>query len=211
MNVLSILKSEYPGFIHKVLTSLSSKGITVSSSNAIDHICYRTSTLADYDLRKTELAAAGTLLVENLIGGRNIAVYKLYPEHALTCTENISVNKDGAGETVRTIDVIELPSPKVGRAYPAGVEHVEIVLPKSEMTLEEFAAKHSSVEWNWSGIKKTINRDLRVDFRDGGVEDGGFAVKFHEQTLEEVIMMELAAEKGWESSIGLGREHNRCT
>ncbi|KAJ3177800.1 hypothetical protein HDU87_004322 [Geranomyces variabilis] len=205
-SIQSILASEHALFLTRVVSSLQTLGISLPPHYTIDHICYRTSTTAEYTRRKAELAALGsTLLVENDIGGRLIACYKLRAEHALrwrqqcssnnssSSTDNNDAHAQGQGTffVERVIDVVELPAPKPGRLYPSGLEHVEVVV--DDMSLEDFAARHPDVKFDWSGMKKPLNRDLRVDFRQGGgVETGGFSVKFHEQTLEKVIEMEKA-------------------
>ncbi|KAI8592638.1 Glyoxalase/Bleomycin resistance protein/Dihydroxybiphenyl dioxygenase [Geranomyces variabilis] len=185
-SIQSILASEHASFLTRVVSSLQTLGISLPPNYTIDHICYRTSTTDEYTQRKAELATLGTLLVENDIGGRLIACYKLHAEHALRWSQSIA-----SGESInRVIDVVELPAPKPGRLYPSGLEHVEVVI--DDMSLEDFAGRHRDVKFDWSGMKKPINRDLRIDFREGGVEGGGFSVKFHEQTLEKVIEIEKA-------------------
>ncbi|KAJ3162719.1 hypothetical protein HDU86_003692 [Geranomyces michiganensis] len=187
-HIKSVLASEHAPFLSRVVSSLQKIGISVPPRYAVDHICYRTSTPSEYTLRKAELASLGTLLVENDIGGRLIACYKLHAEHALRWRQPSPSDESESFE--RVIDVVELPAPKPGRLYPSGLEHVEVVV--DDMSLEEFAARHPGVQFDWSGMKKPINRDLRIDFRDGGVEAGGFSVKFHESTLENVIELEKA-------------------
>ncbi|KAI8593164.1 Glyoxalase/Bleomycin resistance protein/Dihydroxybiphenyl dioxygenase [Geranomyces variabilis] len=187
-SIQSILASEHASFLTRVVSSLQTLGISLPPNYAIDHICYRTSTTNEYMRRKAELATLGTLLVENDIGGRLIACYKLHAEHALRWPQSTAAS--GVESIDRVIDVVELPAPKPGRLYPSGLEHVEVVV--DDMSLEDFAAWHQDVKFDWSGMKKPINRDLRIDFREGGVEGGGFSVKFHEQTLEKVIEIEKA-------------------
>ncbi|KAJ3149023.1 hypothetical protein HDU89_004025 [Geranomyces variabilis] len=187
-SIQSILASEHASFLTRVVSSLQTLGISLPPNYAIDHICYRTSTTDEYTRRKAELAMLGTLLVENDIGGRLIACYKLHAEHALRWLQSTAAS--GVESIDRLIDVVELPAPKPGRLYPSGLEHVEVVV--DDMSLEDFAARHPDVKFDWSGMKKPINRDLRIDFREGGVEGGGFSVKFHEQTLEKVIEIEKA-------------------
>ncbi|KAJ3154353.1 hypothetical protein HDU89_008421 [Geranomyces variabilis] len=184
---LQSILAEHASFLNRVVSSLQTLGISLPPNYAIDHICYRTSTTDEYTRRKAELATLGTLLVENDIGGRLIACYKLHADHALQWLQSSAAS----GKSInRVIDVVELPAPKPGRLYPSGLEHVEVVV--DDMSLEDFAARHPDVKFDWSGMKKPINRDLRIDFREGGVEGGGFSVKFHEQTLEKVIEIEKA-------------------
>ncbi|KAI8817152.1 Glyoxalase/Bleomycin resistance protein/Dihydroxybiphenyl dioxygenase [Fimicolochytrium jonesii] len=182
MSLHTTLQQAFPAFIAQVFISLSSINIHIPAAYEIDHLCFRTSTAAEYDSYKAELASLGTLLTESIVGGRHIATYKLRPEHALHYTQTTDCKP-----VDRTIDVIELPSPKPGRPYPSGIEHVEVVV---DVPLEVYRDRYKDVGWDERGMGKGLNRDLRLDFTAAGKE---FSVKFHEQSLERVIEIELAA------------------
>ena len=143
----------------------------------MDHICYRTRTQAEYNTVKTELESIGTLLVESNIGGRLISTYRL--------AEALDVSLPKQGVSVQ-LCVVEIPSPKLHskRDYPAGLEHVEFVVP----SLAELETRFPNLQWDKTGLKKETNADLRLDF-------DGFSVKFHEQPLEKVIEQELLARR----------------
>ncbi|KAF0775356.1 hypothetical protein AaE_000944 [Aphanomyces astaci] len=83
-----------------------------------------------------------------------------------------------------SVDVLEVPSPKLGSPYNSGLEHFDVVVPYN---LDTFLAENSATHtaWDLKGMAKPINRDVRVPL-------GPFSVKFHEQTLERVIELELA-------------------
>lgn len=139
---LLILESQIPAFIAQIQCLIAKLGISVSSYS-IDHVCWRTATQEEYCLCKKELGLIGTLLIESIIGGRLISVFKLATP--ISC--------DG-----REIDVIELPSPKAGSEYASGLEHCEFVVDES---LENFVSfgrlivdgkvSQDSVEDNWHG------------------------------------------------------------
>ena len=139
----------------------------------MDHLCYRTGSQEEYMDVKTELSTMGHLLVESLVGGRLIATYKLHNRIPLILRNGASVY----------LQVIEVPSPKPGRNYASGLEHVEFVVPD----LHQWQASHPLLQWDVSALIKKINPDLRLAF-------DGFSVKFHTQSLEKVIAMELAGE-----------------
>ena len=106
----------------------------------------------------------------------------------------------------RKIELIELPSPKPGRDYKSGYEHVEFVLSGIlyllfyriykilDCGLQEFMHRHSSLKWKTHGLEKTNNADIRLDFinTETKVET---SVKFHLQSLENVIKEELMEQK----------------
>lgn len=118
--IAQILHSSGPLFISKVQAKVTKLGIDTSKFQ-IDHICYRTSTQEEYVARKRELEDVGELLIESIVGGRMIATYRL--KTPIVCL-------DGS-----TINVVELPSPKVGSEYVSGLEHCEFVITGA---LEEF-------------------------------------------------------------------------
>ena len=131
----------------------------------LDHICYRVESVERYELLKTELNQIGELLAESQIGGRPIATYRLHTP----------IHYEG-----RNIPLFELPAPKVNRPYPEGFEHVEFVV---DLPLEQFIEAYPYLEFDLSGMNKSLNRDVRLDFP-------GFCVKFHELSLDEVIQQE---------------------
>ncbi len=164
------LRVEGQAFLKNLLGQVSAKKIALSAA-AIDHLCYRTATVEEYEDVKTRLQASARLLGENLIGGRRIAAFKLsYP---LRFQE-------------AAVDVFELPEPKKGSPYPTGFEHAEFVVKE---TFSEFKTKHPRLEFDDSGAMKPSNPELRVRL------DGGISLKIHAQSLEDVIAAEAAVCK----------------
>ncbi|KAI8912467.1 dihydroxybiphenyl dioxygenase domain-containing protein [Gorgonomyces haynaldii] len=153
---------EIPDFVDQVVRSLEQVGID-PRDYFMDHICYRVATQEEYLHEKHALAQYSDLLVETLIGGRMIATYKL---------------REPFVYGHRTLELIELPAPKPGRLYASGWEHVEFVI---DCSLEEFAERHPDLKWKFDF--KEINPDIRLDF-------GTFSVKFHTDSLENVIQFE---------------------
>ena len=111
------------------------------------------------------LAVQGELLVESPINGRPIATYRLH--------RPIQYLK-------RAISVIEVPSPRAGRAEKSGLEHVEFVIPES---LESFVARNPFVSFDLRGMSNGSNSEVRVSF-------DGLTVKFHRQSLARIIEIE---------------------
>lgn len=131
----------------------------------IDHICYRTKDLEEYERVKSDYSSENELLVESVVGGRLIATYKL-------------------SSPIRyknyTIPLIEIPSPKEGRVAQSGFEHIEIVVKES---FEDLQKRFSHLNLKTHALTKKLNPELEIEFKD-------IAVKFHHQSLEEVIEYE---------------------
>ncbi|MCX6118323.1 MAG: VOC family protein [Proteobacteria bacterium] len=132
----------------------------------IDHVCYRVSTLERYHQMCEFLANYGPRISDAIINGRPISVYKL--------TNTIPLQSGFA------INLIELPSPKPGRHYDEGFEHIEVVI---DSNLETFMQKHSHLTFDTANQFAKINRDISSTFKTG-------LVKFHEQSLEDIIAAE---------------------
>ncbi|KAJ3040251.1 hypothetical protein HDV00_011229 [Rhizophlyctis rosea] len=168
----SILKTA-PHFLTRILSSLASANLPCPPANVIDHICYRTSSPSEYMSLKADFLSLGTVLTESLVGGREISTFKLHAENTIKPEGDVGLE----------LSVLELPSPKTGRAYSSGWEHVEVVVGD----LDGLIRSRPDITWDLSAMNKTVNRDARVEFTDA---EGKFSVKFHEQTLEEVIKWE---------------------
>ncbi len=107
----------------------------------------------------------GMLLAESIISERPIATFKLHRPIVFQEKE---------------ILLFELPAPKPGSPYPEGYEHIEVVI---DTTLESWMDQYPHLPFDTNGLKKPVNRDIKLKLPTG-------TVKFHEQSLEEVIAME---------------------
>ena len=138
----------------------------------IDHLCYRTATVADYERLRDALLATNDLLAESVIGGRRIATFRLAVPYVY-------------GE--RRIGLVELPEPKPGSPYPAGWEHAEFVTDRPLADFATWAEQKltlAATAYDRRGLTKARNADLRLRL------PGGLSVKFHERPLDEVIRSE---------------------
>jgi uncharacterized protein len=75
--VVAGIIGDYVAFVTQILEQVAQLGIDVSTYQ-LDHICYRVDHNDKYAAKKEQLAPLADLLVENLIGGRLIATYKLH-------------------------------------------------------------------------------------------------------------------------------------
>ena len=131
----------------------------------LDHICYRVAGQEEYLSKKQDLLEHGNLLIESMVNGRMIATFKLHSP---------IVFKD------RKIDVLELPAPKSQHAYTTGLEHVEFVTKKP---LQSIVDRYPQFAFEVFGIHKKINADITLKL-------GEYCIRFHNQTLEEIIELE---------------------
>ena len=191
------LEEQVLKFVASVRHELQARfGLDVTKLFA-DHVCYRTDNMEQYAELVEALRGSDAfrLLIESEIGGRPIATFKL--TRAL-----ISDN--------HPITVIEIPSPKKGSPYPAGLEHVEFVIGSndedsslsplnSKVHQSAFASwmeKYPAVDWNTKAKDKECNPDIstKMELSDFGT----ISVKFHLMSLEKVIRFELENEKNKE-------------
>lgn len=134
-------------------------------SYELDHICYRVETTAEYEIKKKELLSLGELLIESMVNGRMISTFKLFTP--------IEFKK-------RKIYLLELPSPKSQHSYKSGLEHVEFV---TKLPLQKIVDKYPQYSFEVFGIHKKINADITLKL-------GEYCIRFHNQSLEEVIKLE---------------------
>ena len=188
------LEEQVPLFVTSVSKELQARfGLDVSKLMA-DHVCYRTDSAEQYTALVEALRSASdayTQLIESKIGGRPIATFKLVKP---------LISEDGS----HLVNVIEIPSPKEGSPYPAGLEHVEFVIGDGshsspinndvhQSAFVSWMEKYTAVDWNTKAKDKECNPDIstKIDLADFG----NISVKFHLIPLENVISFELASDK----------------
>ena len=131
----------------------------------IDHVCYRTASLNEYERLKMDFLDWSVLLIESEVGGRMIATYEL---------------REPLFFMDRKIELVELPAPKSGKTVESGFEHIEVVAPVSFEELEE---RYSRFTLDRKGLGKEFNAELEIVL-------GKRNVKFHHLSLESVILLE---------------------
>lgn len=160
---------DYTAFLDRIFSNIKTAGLDVSTFE-MDHACYRVCTLEQYEIKKSQLHTFGDLLTEADVNGRPIATFKLHKPFSY---KN------------RGLYLVELPAPKKGKDVPEGLEHVEFVVGSR---LTEIMNAYKNLPWNTSGMTKANNPELELKF------DDGLAIKFHPESLSEVIRKELALE-----------------
>jgi predicted metalloenzyme YecM len=156
---------DYEAFLEEILGDIKKAGFDFSDFVQLDHICYRTNSIGNYDVKKKELSSTGTLVTETQISGRLIATFRLL-------------------EPIRygswRIDAIELPAPKPDNKYPEGLEHVEFVIFDN---FETFLKKYNNHDFDLKSMNRGINPEIALNL-------GKYSVKFHLLGLLAVTYLE---------------------
>ncbi|MEZ4813921.1 MAG: VOC family protein [Bdellovibrionota bacterium] len=154
-----------PSFIEEVMEESRNVGVDLSPF-VIDHFCFRVETQEQYSFYKKDFDSLGKLLSEAIISGRPISTYKL--------NKPLQVFN-------KIVPCIEIPAPKDGAPYPLGLEHIECVVPEP---LTVFMQRFPQLKFNLGALKNPINPEIALKLPSGR------SVKFHNQTLEQVIEIE---------------------
>ena len=152
-------------FLDTLFSMISDIELDIVHKLVLDHICYRVTTIDEYQVKRTELLSIATMLAESMVNGRLIAVFKL--------NEPIIYKN-------RSISIIELPQPKNSYSYPTGLEHAEFV---TREPLQKIVDRYPQFAFEVFGIHKKINADITLKL-------GTFCIRFHNQSLEDVIKLE---------------------
>lgn len=106
---------DYQAFYRNLTKKIKALGIETSKFK-VDHYCYRTATLTDYQQKKDQLLKFSQKFLENIHHGRPIAKFIL--------RKPLLIDN-------QRIYVIELPAPKLDTQYSNGLEHFEFVVGKN--------------------------------------------------------------------------------
>lgn len=150
-------------FLERLFEEVKTSALTLNPHWSIDHICYRTESLAQYKEGKRSALQFSDMIHESKVNGRDIAIFKLHtPLLFWDCT----------------IDILELPAPKQGSSYAAGFEHIEMVCDEDLSVLKSSWQNH-----NPELSTKELNPELKVAFPSG-------SIKFHNMSLVSLIHLE---------------------
>jgi len=168
--VNTFCRSDAEHFTRKLLQEAKTLSLPIRPMS-IDHLCYRTDTIATYNDTVRQLSQSanhdfrGTLLTVASVNNRPIATWKL---------EQPIVVDD------QRIECLEIPAPKPGKDYAAGWEHCEAL---SFWDLETLNSEFSSHGLHAHLTKKALNAELAVKLKSG-------TIKFHYLPLSCVIACE---------------------
>lgn len=164
INLTQIL-GDYHNFLDTILKRVQEEGFDISDFSQIDHMCYRTTSLGNYEEMKIKLSSHARLLGETMVNSRPISTFRLH--------EPIIYDK-------WRIDAIELPAPKTGSEYNEGLEHIEFVLFDD---IPAFLDKYNGKPFELKAVDRGINPEI-------GLKLGGMSVKFHLMSLPAVVYLE---------------------
>ena len=165
MAQLQAVIGDYEAFLREILSRTEAEGFDLADFVQIDHMCYRTTSLENYNQKKDELSEVARLLGETMVNSRPIATFRL----------NEPVQHDNW-----RIDAVELPAPKEGAAHKDGLEHIEFVLYDDISTfLEKYKGKPFEMRVADRGINPGI-----------GLKVGDLTIKFHLLNLPTVVYLE---------------------
>lgn len=160
-----IFRNQAVRFLREALRISKSEGLELRPHWDIDHLCYRTASLEEYESLCRALLDFSNCLIESPVNGRLISTFKLF--------EPLFV------EGWR-VDLIEVPAPKPGRPAQSGFEHFEVVCDEP---FEDLQTRFSHLKWDQRGLEKLWNQELEANFSN-------FAIKFHHLSLESVVTLE---------------------
>ncbi|NUN05772.1 MAG: VOC family protein [Bdellovibrio sp.] len=152
-------------FLNLLFADLAQKEVRIPAHWDIDHLCYRSASLENYNALKIHFSAFADLLIENPVNGRLIATYQL--------RKPVQFNE-------WVIDVVELPAPKASKPTPEGFEHIEIVCDVPFSSLEK---QFGHLNLKLDGLTKEFNQEFEIHL-------GARNIKFHHLSLKSVITLE---------------------
>lgn len=152
-------------FLGALESAMSERSIVLVPNWSVDHLCYRTESMASYERLRGEISCFARLVTESPVNGRPIATFLL--ETPIRLHE-------------RWIDILELPAPKPGKLVREGFEHIEVVI---DCPFSEIESRFRDCQWDRSGCAKALNPELEIEL-------GSLAVKFHHLSLESVVRLE---------------------
>lgn len=161
----SIFYQQADEFLNQIFRDLAEAKVQVKDEWQIDHVCYRVETPEHYQVLRGEFLTFSDLLIESEVGGRLISTFKLRKPLVF---RNWSIG------------LVELPAPKRGKKTITGFEHLEVVC---DLSFDELRALYSHLPLDTKGLEKEINPELEIVLGDRNI-------KFHHQSLEEVINLE---------------------
>ncbi len=162
----ALFESEAFRFLNLIFGHIQNQSVEIQPHWFIDHLCYRANTEDEYQSLCVKFLDFSDLLIETQVSGRMISTFKLHKPIVFNQFE---------------IPLVELPAPKKHKITETGFEHIEIVC---DVVLLDLAKKYSHLNLDLGGLKKEINPELEIVF-------GRENLKFHNQSLEDVIRHEL--------------------
>ncbi len=150
-----------PIFLARVLDHLDAIAIDARDMR-ISHLCYRVTTLDEYDRDVAAFRPWCRAIAEGPFNGRPISMLLL---------------RDPIPAGRHAIELIELPAPRADHAYPIGLEHAGFVAGGDVLAFHD---RHAAV---LDGVK---DRGAEVQAPFVTFDDGATA-KFYARPLKEIV------------------------
>ena len=141
------------------------KKINITTPLVCDHICYRVTSLEEYETAKAEALKISDLITETMVRGRPICIFKFFKP----------IQYEGL-----SISCLELPAPKPGSLYKKGFEHLEFVVKDLQVLIDQNAGFNFDI----SGINRAINPEIAL------AVSANYNLKFHPLHILDVIEIE---------------------
>jgi predicted metalloenzyme YecM len=164
---------DYDEKVRKINDVFETIGINRNELTQLDHLCYRTETIEEYEDVMKKFAILGRNLGEEEIQGRPISVILL--------DEPIE-----SGGWI--IDYLEIAAPKPSSFYASGLEHAEFV---TRGLLESFEERHKDLPFIKDAMHRVINPELK--YREQGI-----SVKFHQLSIGAAMNIGVHLTRGEE-------------
>lgn len=165
MTGLEDIIGNYTTFLNEILDQVAAEGLDFSDFSQIDHMCYRTTSLDNYQAKKSEFSSVADMLSETMVNERPIATFRLHKP---------VIHKQWR------IDTVELPAPRPGKTHKEGLEHIEFVLFDDFPT---FLEKYKGKPFETQAADRGINPEI-------GLRLGNYTVKFHLLALPVVVYLQ---------------------
>lgn len=165
MDVQQII-GDYKAFFSDILVRLTKVFIDIEGM-PISHLCYRVTTIPEYEKTRDQLKAFCAAYAETRYNERPISMLLL--KEPLVLSEDYSVS------------LIELPAPRTAHTYQSGLEHVGIIVGE---TLPRFKELYKAV--------LTGEKDRGPYCQPAFITfDNGKTAKFYERSLQEALRLEM--------------------
>lgn len=135
-------------FLNSFFQEISDIGLDVSFL-PLDHIAYQASSSEDYKNIFSDFEQLGSLVNEEIIAGRKVAVFKL--------------NKPMVYKEYEIL-ALELIEPKAGQVVESGLQHAEFVVSDS---FESYLEKYPNINWDTSSMHRDEFAHLKLNFENG--------------------------------------------
>lgn len=152
----------YSQFLTSLLEQIHKVNLDISGL-PIDHIAYQASSKQDYEQLLPEFSKLGTLISEEIIANRRVAVLEL---HEPIIYKSYS------------IPALELIEPKDGQECESHLQHAEFIADKP---FEEYITQYPELDWDTSSMSRDEFTHLKLHF------DNGLTLKFLKKPILELL------------------------